>query len=263
MIPPGLPSRQNGFTLMEVLIAVTITAVIGLGVWQVMSSIVLSRDRVDAVAQEFDGLQEAMLLLERDMVQVVNRPIRDIYGDFKPGLTNREEGFALTLTRQGWRNPLGLRRSALQRVAWEYTGEELRRRYWPVVDQGQEDNSQDLMLLDRVTVFEIRFLDAQGSWQDAWPPDEEMASLTPGNRPVTSLPRGLEITLEHERFGELVRTFTLPDFDQAAAQAVMNQQAAAAEAAEDTDEPDPDQPTDSSTEPQAPSQDGQIPAGGG
>ncbi|WP_339805853.1 prepilin-type N-terminal cleavage/methylation domain-containing protein, partial [uncultured Marinobacter sp.] len=30
-------SRQTGFTLMEVLIAVSITAVIGLGIWQVLS----------------------------------------------------------------------------------------------------------------------------------------------------------------------------------------------------------------------------------
>ncbi|HET8848787.1 MAG TPA: type II secretion system minor pseudopilin GspJ [Marinobacter sp.] len=259
---PGLRDRQSGFTLIEVLIAITITAVIGLGIWQVISSVVLSRDRVDAVAEEFDGLQKTMLLLERDLVQVVNRSARDIYGDFQPSLTNREEGFALTLTRQGWRNPLGLRRSALQRVAWEYTGDELHRRYWPVVDQGQEDNSRDLMLLDRVTAFDIRFLDQQGSWQELWPTDEELASLTAGARPETSLPRGIEITLEHERFGELVRTFTLPDFDQAAAQAVINQQAAAAEARQDETDETNGQP-EPSTEPQNPAQDGQLPGGGG
>ena len=41
------PSAQAGFTLMEVLIAVTITAVIGLGVWQVLGNVVSSRDRVN------------------------------------------------------------------------------------------------------------------------------------------------------------------------------------------------------------------------
>ncbi|HTN34004.1 MAG TPA: prepilin-type N-terminal cleavage/methylation domain-containing protein, partial [Marinobacter sp.] len=45
--------RQTGFTLMEVLIAVTITAVIGVGVWQVLSGVINSRDRVDDVADEF------------------------------------------------------------------------------------------------------------------------------------------------------------------------------------------------------------------
>ena len=58
----GMPARQvrlageSGFTLMEVLIAVTITAVIGLGVWQVVSSVMNSRDRVDEVAQALGGV---------------------------------------------------------------------------------------------------------------------------------------------------------------------------------------------------------------
>lgn len=103
-LPNGL-YRERGFTLMEVLIAVTITAVIGLGVWQVINGVVRSRDRVDEVADQFDGLQRAMLLLERDITQIVNRSARDVYGDYQPALTTRQEGFALVLTRQGWRNP--------------------------------------------------------------------------------------------------------------------------------------------------------------
>ncbi|WP_323751058.1 type II secretion system minor pseudopilin GspJ [Marinobacter sp.] len=224
----GVGRAQAGFTLMEMLIAVTITAVIGLGVWQVVSSVVNSRDRVNALAEQFDGLQKAMLLLERDITQVVNRPARDVYGDFKPSLTSRDDAFELLLTRQGWRNPLGLRRSGLQRAGWEYTGTELRRRYWPVVDQGQDEDSRDISLLENVNRFEIRFLDDEGKWHQAWPTDQAMASFTPGARPDIELPLGLEITLEHERFGEIVRLFSLPEFSQEQAQSVVNQQQEAA-----------------------------------
>lgn len=214
---------QRGFTLLEVLVAITITAVIGIGVWQVLNGVILARDRVDELAEKFDGLQRVMLLLERDISQIVNRPVRDIYGDFKPALSSREDDFALMVTRQGWRNPLGIRRSSLQRVGWEYTGSELRRRYWPTVDQGQEENSQDLLLLEGITAFELRFLNEQNSWVDDWPSDDAMAALTPTTRPDISFPRGMEITLEHELFGELVRTFVLPDYDPAGAQGLVNQ----------------------------------------
>jgi len=234
MQPNGFVRAQAGFTLMEMLIAVTITAVIGLGVWQVVSSVVNSRDRVNALAEQFDGLQKTMLLLERDITQVVNRSARDVYGDFKPALTARDDAFELLLTRQGWRNPLGLRRSGLQRVGWEYTGTELRRRYWPVVDQGQDEDSRDVLLLEDVNTFDIRFLDEDGKWHDTWPTDQTMAAVTPGQRPVTPLPIGLEVTLEHERFGEVVRLFTLPDFSQDQAQSVVNQQQEAA--SEDAEE---------------------------
>lgn len=225
MIPSqrSRPAGQNGFTLMEVLIAVTITAVIGIGVWQVLGSVVNSRDRVNEVAEQFDGLQRAMLLLERDITQIVNRPARDIYGDFTPALTSRQDDFVLMLTRQGWRNPNPNNpRSTLQRVGWEYTGDELRRRYWNRVDKGQEDNSRDLLLLSDVSDFAIRFLDHQRNWQDNWPDESTMANLTPGTRPDIPMPLGIEITLEHEYFGELTRIFYLPDFDYDAAQGVIN-----------------------------------------
>lgn len=225
--------HQTGFTLMEVLIAVTITAVIGLGVWQVVNGVINSRDRVDDVAGEFRNLQRTMLLLERDITQIVNRSARDVYGDFVPALTSRQDDFALMLTHQGWRNPLGLRRSSLQRVGWEYTGNELRRRYWPTVDQGQEDNSQDLLLLEGVTAFDIRFLNDKRSWRPEWPTDETMATLSPGSRPEIDLPLGIEITIEQDTFGKLVRTFVLPDFAANQAQNVVSQ---ANEAAEDDDE---------------------------
>lgn len=245
MAPLKFPSKnQQGFTLMEMLIAVTITAVIGLGVWQVINGVVTSRDRVNDLAEEFDGLQRAMLLLERDITQIVNRPARDIYGDYKAALTSREEDFALLLTRQGWRNPLGTRRSGLQRVAWEYTGDELRRRYWPIVDQGQEDDSRDVLLLEEVLAFEIRFLNDERSWQPEWPTDEMMAGLNPGSRPETPLPMGIEITLEHERFGELVRTFVLPDFDREEAQGVVTQANEAVSETEGESEEAPEDTTD-------------------
>lgn len=216
-------NTQRGFTLLEVLVAITITAVIGLGVWQVLNGVILSRDRVDNLADEFDALQRTMLLMERDITQIVNRPARDIYGDFKLAFTSREDEFDLLLTRQGWRNPLGIRRSRLQRVAWEYTGNELHRRYWPAVDQGQEEDSRDLLMLDAVSDFEVQFLNEKNEWQSEWPSNDDLASLNPTRRPNIPLPAGIEITLEHERFGELVRTFALPDFDSSSAQGLVNQ----------------------------------------
>ncbi|NWO05932.1 MAG: type II secretion system minor pseudopilin GspJ [Alteromonadaceae bacterium] len=216
--------KQQGFTLMEVLIAVAITAVIGLGVWQVLGSVVNTRERVDHLAEQFDGLQKAMLLLERDLTQVVNRPARDIYGDFQPALSTREQGFDLLLTRQGWRNPLGLRRSGLQRAGWEYTGNELRRHYWPMVDRGQEEQGRAVTLLDDVKTFDIRFWDANGRQRQQWPTDEMMAGLMPGRRPDTPLPRGIEVTLEHGQLGEITRIFSLPDFNAARARRLVTSQ---------------------------------------
>lgn len=214
--------NDRGFTLLEVLIAIGITAVVGLGVWQVLSGIVQSRDRVDELAVQFEALQRTMLFLERDITQAVNRPARDIYGDFELALTSRENDYVLLLTRQGWRNPLGIRRSNLQRVGWEYTGDTIRRRYWVSVDQAQEDESRDALMLEDVIAFRIRFMDDQQNWQDNWPDEDSMAGQTPGANPDIAFPKALEVVIEHERFGVLTRTFPLPDFDSDAAQSQVN-----------------------------------------
>jgi len=214
-------ARERGFTLMEMLIAVTITAVIGLGVWQVLNGVINARDRVDEVADEFAALQRTMLLFERDMNQMINRPARDVFGDVQPALTSRSEPFNLLLTRQGWRNPLGLRRSDLQRVAWEYDGSALVRSYWPALDQGQEDNRRQAVVLDGLKTFKLRFLDSNRQWQDDWPMQEPATSANALGEGL-ALPAGLELTLEHDRFGTLERLFVLTDFDAGKAQASLS-----------------------------------------
>lgn len=234
-LPAG--SRQTGFTLMEVLIAVSITAVIGLGIWQVLSGVTTARERVDEVAAEFDGLQQTFLLLERDLRQMVNRPVRNIYGDFEPALSSRSTDYVLVVTRQGWRNPLGARRSELQRSAWEFTGEELRRRYWVMADQGQEEESRDVVILTGVSEFTVRFLNDQNNWSENWPPDDQDTPTGTTNAvPVMPLPKAVELTVVHERFGELSRLFLMPDFDTLAVQTSIAQQGQ--QDSEDGDEED-------------------------
>lgn len=237
--------RSAGFTLMEVLIAVSITAVIGLGVWQVMSSVVTARDRVDQVSDEFKDLQQTFLMLERDLRQIVSRPVRDIYGDYQPALTTVGETFVFQVTHQGWRNPLGKQRSELQRSAWEFTGDEVRRRYWVMVDQPQEDESRDHLLLARVVDFSVRFLDRNRDWQDDWPPPNQGIPSGPG-APIIPLPLAVEVTLEHERFGELKRLFLMPEFDASSVQTAINQGADGEDdESDDEDDDDSDSGSDS------------------
>ncbi|WP_166263641.1 type II secretion system minor pseudopilin GspJ [Marinobacter caseinilyticus] len=235
--------REQGFTLMEVLIAVTITAVIGLGVWQVIGGVVLSRDRVDDVSEDFEALQKAFLLIGRDMTQIVNRPVRNIYGDFEPALSSRDDAFELVLTRQGWRNPLGRRRSELQRSAYEFTGEELRRRYWVAVDQAQEDESRDQLLLKDISEFNVRFMDKERTWVDDWPPGNsgDGSGESSGNgqkSPQLPMPLGIEISLSHDRFGEITRLFTLPDFDRSEAQGAISRSIQSQLSEEDDTQPE-------------------------
>ena len=211
--------QQRGFTLLEVLVAVFITSMLALGVWQLMNTLLAARDGVDRVSGEFQKVQRAVTLFERDVFQAIDRPVRDGFGDRRMALSSRISASNLRLTRQGWRNPLGERRSELQRVAWEYDelDQVLTRRYWVVLDRAQDSEAREQQLLEDLESVEFRFIGEGDSWLDDWP-DAERSRARGEDAGSAGLPRAVEMTIEHERFGVIRRVVDLGGFDPQAVQ---------------------------------------------
>ncbi|MDT4863728.1 Type II secretion system protein J [compost metagenome] len=199
--------RARGFTLLELLIAIAIFALLGLATYRMLTGVL----RTDSVTLNHElqlrELVRAIAAFERDLLQVTARPVRDPFGDFLPALRGEaDEVAAVELSRAGWRNPLGRNRASLQRVRWQLSGEQWQRRYWNVLDQAQDSQPQVQQALDGVTAMRLRYLDGDGSWLDSWPP-----TGTTGEAQLTGLPRAVELVLEHRRYGELRRLLPLPD----------------------------------------------------
>jgi general secretion pathway protein J len=197
----------RGFTLLELLIAIAIFALLGLGTYRMLDTVLRTDAATRAQEQDLRELVRALAAFERDLLQAQPRPIRDRFGDVRPALVGEVlDSAAVEFTRSGWRNPLGTPRARLQRVRWQLSGEQWQRRYWTVIDQAQDSQPQVQQALDGVIRFELRYLNQEGAWLEGWPAsDGEQAERNEG------LPLAVELVLEHRRYGELRRVLRLPD----------------------------------------------------
>ncbi len=171
--------QQRGFTLLEVMIAIGIFALVGLGTYRMLETVLKTDVATRAHEQSLRELTRAFAEIDRDLAQSIPRTVRDPYGEELASLLGAVDGqVALEFTRAGWRNPMGLARAQLQRVRWRLTGEQLERVYWTVLDQAVDSQPRVQKVLDGVTALELRFLDDQGEWKTQWPPAQ--GQLTAG-----------------------------------------------------------------------------------
>ena len=197
--------RHAGFTLLEMLVALAIFALVSVMSYSGLRSVLQQRSATEAEATRLGEVQKIYLLMQRDLEQVVPRPVRGEYGDTLPPLVGAE---SLQFTRGGWNNPLGYPRSNLQRIAYAWVDERLVRYAWTVLDRAQDTLPLEQPLSDQITRMEVRYLTDKAEWLPQWP---NPAQVVVGSPPPESLPLAVEVTLEHKQYGELVWLFRMPD----------------------------------------------------
>jgi len=205
-------TRVRGFTLLELLIAVAVFAVLSAvaygGLQAVLNVEAQTRVRGETLAE----LQVTLSVLERDLRQVAPAGPRDRFGSPQPPL--RYSALAtdpeLQLVRVGSGGT-----DRLRRVSWRVTEQGLERRLWAVVDAGDDTEPVGrVFLAARETragaepfSMELRFLipSPEGAEAlDSWPP-----LVARGEGRV--LPALVEIILEVPGLGRIERYLALPE----------------------------------------------------
>ena len=164
---PAIAPAETGFTLVELLIAILLFALLSAAAAALLSFAVDARARTSERLDTLAAVTRTRALLTADLGQAAPRPWRDDRGLPRPALVGREGDALLILVRRGWRNEAGAARPSLQRVEYRLVNGRLERRAWPLVDGAEA--MPPAVLLTGVTALAVQFHSA-GAWQDRWDP---------------------------------------------------------------------------------------------
>ncbi|MGI1946042.1 type II secretion system minor pseudopilin GspJ [Shewanella glacialipiscicola] len=195
-------SVQRGFTLLEMLIAIAIFAMIGLASNAVLSTVLTNDEVTRTFSTRLKALQQGFGAIERDLAQMVARTPRLLEGGrgstvFQTGNDILEsESEALVFYRLGWLNPDGLLpRGSLQSVAYVVREGRLERWYFPYPEPEFGAEPIKTVVIDKVLSVEYSFF-----MDDKWERKVE----------ATKLPKAIAIEIEIEGLGKIQRKFLLP-----------------------------------------------------
>lgn len=221
---------QSGLTIFEVLIALSIFALIGLASFRILGSVVQAKNTALVHSDTLGQVQKTLLIIERDLEQIIRRDIRTESTDALSYLRVNSGDYTLEFTRSGWKNPLQLSRSSLQRVAYDvgphpyaqdatnvHYGDKrkyLLRYYWQELDRTETTKIVVQPLLSNVTALEVGILNKKGK-SHRWPPPiserNKSNENTIGREKVIKKDRpiAVEFTFNHQDLGELGRLYRI------------------------------------------------------
>ena len=185
-------TKQQGFTLIEVMIAMAIFAMLSLLAYQILSASVKNSEIAQEHTARLNEIQTAFSLLERDLIQIL------------PRQSNTEEAFLsttetslrfTTIGSYGAAEPLSA--SDLAQVEWSITDHALTRSVNPQPSPSLSDAStlSTLTMLTGVRTLHWRFYST--GWTDRW-------------SEASTFPAAIELVVTLEDMGEIRRLFLLP-----------------------------------------------------
>jgi general secretion pathway protein J len=196
--------RHAGFTLVELLVALGIFAVLSGFAYRALDTMLTSRQALERESRKWRDVTVFVGRIERDLSAVLAQrtataPSGTPLAPVSSAIDAGNGGNGLAITRSG--SPLQENAlAAPQRIAYRLAGTQVQRLAWNSVDAAPRDEPVAVPVLDGVSRLEFRFLAPTGEWRVAW-------GLPGSGEPA---PSAVEMTLALASGERIVRLVDLP-----------------------------------------------------
>ncbi|MCB1560799.1 MAG: type II secretion system minor pseudopilin GspJ [Xanthomonadales bacterium] len=191
--------RQSGFTLLELLVAVALFAVVVVLAYGGLDQIARQGSDLEAESERLADVQRAVDRLVSDLRAAAPRPVRDASVGRLPPLSGDPQ--QIEFTRAGYGNRLAAPRAELERVGYRLEGDNLQRLHYAALDRSSPLPLRRDALLDGVEALRFAYRDAAGRTLSAWPESRQADDR---------LPAAVVVHLQLDDYGEIERLVELP-----------------------------------------------------
>ncbi|WP_413520038.1 type II secretion system minor pseudopilin GspJ [Psychrobacter glacincola] len=214
---------QHGFTLLELMVAMAIFAMLAVAGWQVFDSVTRARERAQFHADNLAVLQYAYLQLQQDIGQII--PYQALSGQnsvtTNDAITDGQEkmplpepfmsldGERLSFVRFADPDPRYQSSASMQHVEYVFADERLIRRQYSSIGRGTDNISLDSILLEGVTAarwqaylpeISTKFPNKDSSSNNASLNSQfgQGAASVNGQPEIMLLPKGVAVTFTYQ-----------------------------------------------------------------
>jgi general secretion pathway protein J len=190
--------RTRGFTLIEVLVALAIFAVMSAAAYRALDVLVTGRSQVEASTAQVQAVAQTIARIERDAQALLPRSRISESGIREPALHAPQFSSVIAWTRAGFAGEAdGSSAQAPQRVGYRLKGGTLEYLLWSRLDASPRLEPEATALLTQVQSVRWRFWSNRTGWVEQWPVvsiQSTQLTQTQSNA-LIELPSAIEVTV--------------------------------------------------------------------